>query len=305
MTTYNFKRHTTLYLVYGGLQYKLSVYPDLSFSQTFEEQAVPVKTLHDQSLNFDSATITKANPANFSFAIPLIDEEDLQIVFDLLIGYDSSYNVLPFDLYAKTDYDVYKLQTCVIDTGTFYIQREGILALGISGSASKLTRYGDASSFTDSTIGTAQTRSATTTYIPNLAMKVTVNSVEFDRVTGVQLVLKNNVNWTANETIHDALAVTSASNTIYPTSFTLDGRTLSGSIDQYVTDESYSNLQTWSSSGVPITIQVGKRYPYTLDVSIPLAVFTNRLSTSDLYTQTFDFRMLSNPTALSSVLVYN
>ena len=305
MPTWNFKQNTQCYLVYAGLQYRLDIFPDVTFAQTFEEKSVPVKTLHDQSLNFESAVIVKANPANFSFTMPLLDEDDLKIVFDLLIGYDSDYNAVPFDLYFRTDFDVYKLEKCVFEGGNFIVQRDGILALALSGTASKLARYGNASSFTASTVGTAQTRSSGRTYNQVKLLKVTVNGATLDYIAGVQLNLQNNISWTANATIHDALNVTSASNTIYPSSFVLTSRILSGAIDQSVTDDSYTNVQTWSSAGVPITVQAGPKYPYTLDVSIPLAVFTNRIQVADVYKQTFDFRMVSNPTALSSVLVYN
>jgi len=40
--------------------------------------------LHDQSKMFEGSTITKANPASFSFTVPLTIEKDESIVIDLL-----------------------------------------------------------------------------------------------------------------------------------------------------------------------------------------------------------------------------
>lgn len=298
---YNFKRNTQFYLVYGGNRYSLDVYPDVTFSQTFSEESIVKKTLHSQNDNFDGAVITKAAPANFNFTIPLLDEEDFQIVFDLLVNY-SNYNIASFDLYADSDHGVYKLDTCVFETGTFGVARDEILSLALSGTAKQLSRVGTHGSYT--VTGTPIIRSTTRTFIIPTAMKVTVGGSTLDYINGITLELQNKINWTQNDTLQASLAVTSASNTIYPASYTLDGRILSGSITQYVTSDDYSAQQTWST-GAAITIQVGNKSPYTIDVNIPSAVYTNRTEPGELLTQTYDFRMLTNPTALSSVLVYN
>ena len=303
MAIYNFKQNTKFYLVYAGLKYTLDVYKDASFSQTFTEESINKRTIHDQSLLFDGAVITKAAPANFSFTIPLLDEDDLKIVFNLLTGYDSSYNINYFDLYAQTDKDVYKLEKCVIESGQFNIKMQSPMSLAISGSASKLSRVGTSGSYTIP--GTAQTRSVDRTYIPLRYLKVTIGGATLDYITAVSLSLQNKVTWRPPETLQASLAVTNAANTIYPLNFDLDNRIFTGAIEQYVTDDSYTNVQTWSI-GSAITIQAGSRPSYyTLDVNIPSAVYTNRVEAGDLFTQTFDFRMLSNPTALSSVIVYN
>ena len=303
MAIYNFKQNTKFYLVYADLQYTLDVYKDASFSQTFTEESINKRTIHNQSLLFDGAVITKAAAANFSFTIPLLDEDDLKIVFNLLTGYDSSYNINYFDLYAQTDKDVYKLEKCVIESGQFNIKMQSPISLAISGSASKLSRIGTSGFYTIP--GTVQTRSIARTYIPLKYLKVTIGGNELDYITAVSLSLQNKITWRPPETLQASLAVTSAANTIYPLNFDLDNRIFTGAIEQYVTDASNTNLQTWAI-GSAITIQAGaKPTYYTLDVNIPSAVYTNRVESGDLFTQTFDFRMLSNPTALSSVIVYN
>ena len=103
MATYNFLRESEVYLVYGGNQYRVDVYPNMSCSQTFTEESYPVKTLHNQSLMFEGSSIARANPANFDFTIPSLRENDLDIVLDLLLDYDTSLGqqlIKTFDLYT-------------------------------------------------------------------------------------------------------------------------------------------------------------------------------------------------------------
>lgn len=301
MSIYNFKRNTDFYLVYGGNKYTLDVYPDVIFSQTFSEESVVKKTLHDQNNNFDGAVIVKAAPANFNFTIPLLEEEDFQVVFNLLVDYNG-YTINTFDLYAESDHGVYKLDTCVFESGLFTIEKNEVLGLALSGTAKQLSRVGIKGVY--SIPGTPVSRSSTRTFIVPTKNKVTIGAVVLDFVRDIKLEIQNKISWTQNDTLHASLAVTSASNTIYPSSFTLEGRILSGSITQYVTSDSYTNQQTWST-GSAITIQSGDKSPYAIDVNIPSAVYTNRTEPGDLITQSYDFRMLSNPTALSSVITYN
>lgn len=298
---FNFKRGTTFYLVYGGLKYTLDVFPDVTFSQTFSEESVTKRTLHALNDVFDGASITRATPANFSLTVPLLDEEDFQIVFDLLIDYTGN-TIKSFDLYADSNHGIYKLDTCVFETGAFTIEKNEVLALALTGTAKQLTRVGTHGVYTIP--GSQQTRAAKRTYIIPHRLKVTVGGSTLDYVRGVTLELQNKIVWTQNDTLQASLSVTNASNTIYPSAFTLEGRILSGSISQNVTDDAYTSVQSWST-GSALTIQVGDRYPYTIDVNIPSAVYTNRAELGDLLTQTYDFRMLTNPTALSSVITYN
>ena len=289
---YNFKQNLDLFLVYNGLRYSLDIYPDINFSQTFSEESNPVKTLHSQANNFDRATIVKANAASFSFTMPLILENDLRIVFDLLTGYSATYGINFFDLYARTETDTYKLEKCVIEEGQFNMSIASVLTLAVNGSASKLYRIGDNAYAIP---GTLQIRTGST---PNSikSFKVTVNGSTLDSVSQVTLSLQNNISWIKNDTVQASLNVTDSSNTIYPTSFVLEGRTLSGSIQQFMQD---SAVQTWGT--VPITIKADR----TLNVSISNAIFTNRLEVGEVLTKSYDFRMTDNPASLSSVLIYN
>ena len=68
MSGFNFLRESELHIHYGSNRYNVKITPDLSFQQTFAEDAYEVKTLHDQTKMFQGTSVTKANPANFSFA---------------------------------------------------------------------------------------------------------------------------------------------------------------------------------------------------------------------------------------------
>jgi hypothetical protein len=74
--SHSFLKESKLYIVYGGNKYRIYTTTAISFSQTFAEDSYPVKTLHDQSKMFEGSNITKAQPASFSFEIPLTLEKD-------------------------------------------------------------------------------------------------------------------------------------------------------------------------------------------------------------------------------------
>ena len=68
---YNFKRDAKVYIEFDSLLYPIDVYPDLSFSQTYNENSYKKKTLHSPLNLNEGATIVEANPANFSFTTPV------------------------------------------------------------------------------------------------------------------------------------------------------------------------------------------------------------------------------------------
>ena len=104
MAAYNFRRESSVFIVHGGSRYFIRTTPEVSISQTFAEDSYTVKTLHDQTKMFDGTTITKANPASFSFGVYLTEEKDETIVKSLLTEYDTSSGeqlIKTFDLYIN------------------------------------------------------------------------------------------------------------------------------------------------------------------------------------------------------------
>ena len=311
MPFYTFKRNCKVYLVTsvnGTLQkFKLAVYPDLSFSQTFDEQTLDVKTLHDQDAMFEGAVINRANPANFNFTILLVNSADHVAVGNMLTyknpARDGSVEALySGDLYIDTGVDVFKLTKCVFEHGTYQIQRDAIVTVTVSGSASKLERWAATGTVIP---GTAASSNPTIGGIIPRAVNVTLDGVQLPNIATITLELANSVEWLQYDTLHKSLAVTGPTDTMYPGAFVVSNKTLSGTIQQYVTDTNESRLQSWSTNS-SLLIQVGDLGPiYYFSANMPSVVFTNRLDTQDAFVQTYDFRMTSNPANLTSVLSYN
>jgi hypothetical protein len=231
MATYNFKNEAKVYIVFNNTRYELDVTEELSFSQTFTDSTYSQKTLHEQHKMHEASNIKKANPANFEFTIPALTEDDLDIVFNLLVDYKSGTNTLnTFDLYIILPNDIYKLENCVITNGTFIIEKLENLKLTISGQASKLRRVATLAA------NTYIFRSATRTHQSIKHLSVSIGSTNLSTQGGLYSVsaeLQNDIEWTPYETVNDALSVTNAATSMYPSNFTLKKRVLSGSIGQY------------------------------------------------------------------------
>ena len=297
---YNFKKETKLYLVYGGSQYLVDI-SDISFSQTFTENSHPVKTLHEQTNMFEASTINKANPANFEFSIPILRESDLSIVLDLLLDYDSSgHNINYFDLYISTQKDIFKITSCVISEGNFTLEKLKPLGLSVSGEGTKLERMGDYGTYTIP--GTPITRSGTRTYNIIRSLDVTLDSVALSNVYKVSVAIQNNIDWTGYTDIHSSLSVTNAASSMYPSNYVLKDRVLSGSFSQYVSDNTLNDLQQWSTDA-PLRIKALDGI-YGFDFNMTNCSFTNRLTTDSVFTESYDWRLVQNPSELSDIITY-
>jgi hypothetical protein len=295
MPTYNFKREAQVYVVSGNSRHRIDV-TDVSFNQTFSEESYAVKTLHTQSNVFEGSIITKANPANFSLDIPALIEADYNIIETLLI------NATSFDLYIKTEADVFKLENAVITNGSFVIERSRPLSIQIQGEAAKLTRGATLA-------GSLQDRSSTKNFnIPIL--DVTVDSSPLNNIVSITVELQNSIEWTPYTTLHGSLPVTSSLNSMYPSGFSLSKKILAGSITQYLTDGNTSNTLDWKTDA-SIFIKAGNGLNHNTGLfkgflfGPATCTFTNRVSTgASVYTQSYDWRMVENPTNLADKLKY-
>jgi hypothetical protein len=304
VTSYSFRRNCEVYLVSGSSKWKLEIYPDLNFSQTFNETAVKVKTLHDQTAMFDEAVINKANPADFNFTVLLVKGSDFNIIGDWLttmVGTSSDESLTAYDIYVDTGADIFKLEKGVATRGTFAIQKDQLITVSIQGQATKLTRFGP----TGTTIpGTLQSRDASLLPIIIRSMQIDLDGVNLPHIAGVSIELANQVDWIEYDTLHKSLYVTSASDSQSPEAFVVSGKVLSGTIQQYLTEDTNSRLQTWSTAST-LRIRVGDGSAYYLDVNMPAVMFTNRLNVEEVFLQTYDFRMTHSPSSLATVLNYN
>jgi len=302
MTAYNLLRESSVHIVHNGSRYLLKTTPEVSFSQTFAEDAYEVKTLHDQTKMFQGTSVTKANPANFSFAVHLTQEKDESIVKSLLTDYDTSNGeqlLKSFDLYIVTGESTFKLEGCVITQGEFNLAKGSPLILNVSGNAKKLSRVGNASySLPGSLVGASSTRTPTLSLLD-----VEVDSTDVPNLATATLQVQNNINWTPFETLQNSLSVTSASNAMYPTTYTLGDRVVSGNITQYLTSNNSSTFQSFdTSANVAVkTIVNGSTF---LNANLTGCMFTKRSDVAEAYTQTFDFRLVTSAANLGTIITY-
>jgi hypothetical protein len=300
MATYNFKKQAEVYIVYNNTTTRLDVTEDVSFSQTFTDKTYPQRTLHEPHKLHEASNIKKANFASFEFTIPALTQNTLDVIFNLLVDFKSdTYTLNTFDLYIKLPNDVYKLEKCVITNGTFIIEKLQNLKLGIQGQASKLTNN---SSLTVPSINPS--RGARTEQRIDYLFTSVDSTPLTHGVYKVAIELQNDVKWTPYETVNDALLVTNAATSMYPSNFTLEKRILSGSIGQYVTSDFNSDVQTWSTA-VPIVIKAGESATQGFQLNLEDCSFTNRNGVEDVFTQTYDWKMNDNPTDLGSKLKFN
>ena len=245
MPSFSFKKEVKLFLVHDSKKYRIDV-NEIDFGQTFQETSYPVKTLHNQS-SFEGSVINRANPAEFSFNTPLLQEERHKVVFDRLL------DCATFDLYISTESDdVWKLEKCIIQDGTFEINKSRPLRLSISGEASKLSKHSEAIPGTLQTAGTS-----TTTYIVPDLPTLTLGSDDVSKsIVGITVSLQNDIEWNNYNTVQGATTATNAATSQYPTNFTVGTKVLSGTISKYLDDESTSVL-TWNSN-TSLRLRVGK-----------------------------------------------
>ena len=292
MPTYNFKQEAQVFIVSGGNRHRIDV-TDVSISQTFSETSYPVKTLHAQSNVFEASVINKANPGTFDFTLPVVTESDYTIIETLLLGATS------FDLFVKTAADTFKLETAVITNGSFVIERSRPLSLEISGEGGKLTRGATLT-------GTAQDRSSTSTFLLP-TVDVTLNSTTLTHITRVSMELQNDIEWTPYTTVNSAISATSATNSMYPSSFVVSKKILSGSISQYLLDDNTSNTLDWDHDAT-LNIKAGNGLTGNdfrgFSFGDATCSFTNRVRTGDTFIQSYDWRMTQNPADLATILKY-
>ncbi len=302
MTSYNFLKESNVHLVYGGSRYLLKTTPDVSFSQTFAEDAYEVKTLHDQTKMFQGTSVTKANPANFSFTIHLTTEKDETIVKSLLTDYDTTdgqTRINSFDLYIVSSESTFKLNECVITNGDFNLAKGSALTLSVSGQAQKLERVGNASySLPGSLVSASSTRTPTLSLID-----VEVGGSDVSNIISATLSVQNEITWTPYETLQSSLSVTNASNAMYPSGFTLGRRVVSGNIVQYITSNNSSTAQSFNTD-TTVRVKTVVNGSTFLDANLANCMFTKRTSPADVFTQSFDYRLIGNPANLSTVITY-
>ena len=286
MPTYNFRQEAEVYVVSGGTTHRIHV-TDISFGQTFSEESYPVNTIHSPNDLFEASVINKANVANFSFSVPAIVQSNYTILETLLLGASE------FDLYIKTQADVYRLRQSVMTNGSFVIERSRPLSLEISGEASQL--YKGVTGFTATSLITSKSYT-----IP--IVDVTIDGGTLTDVVNITMELQNDVQWIPYTTVNNAVSST----TMYPSGFKISKKILAGSITQYLTDGNSSNTNSFNTNA-SISIKAGNGLSGSFFRGFSLGPatcsYTNRIDIGNVFLQSYDWRVVEN-TTLSSILNY-
>ena len=296
--SYSFLKESKLYLVYGGNKYRIYTTTAITFSQTFAEDSYPVKTLHDQSKMFEGSTITKANPANFSFEVPLTAEKDESIVITLLSDLTDA-QLKSFDLYVQTGSSIFKIENAVITNADFSFATREQFSVAISGQGTKLTRAGN-ESYTIP--GSLQSESSTRTP-QTIYPVVTIDSLDMSSILSANVSISTEISWTKYDNLHDSLSVTNSSNAMFPSTYTIGKRIASGAITQYQNDNNITQFDDFNTSSNLIlkAVETGKASSDSgfFQLQLNPVSYTARMGVAEVYTQSYDFTSTDN-TAIST-----
>ena len=308
--SYSFLRESKLYIVYGENKYRIYTSSAITFNQTFAEESYSVKTLHDQSKMFEGSSITKANPASFSFDVPLTIEKEESPVLTLASDLNSSNILTSFDMYIQTGSSTFKLEGAVITSASFDFVPQNQVTMRVEGEGKKLTRVGNESYDWHSaytapsgsnwdTDGSNQLSSSTRT--PLIVYPViTLTGKNMSHILSINLNIQNEMTWTPYETLHDSLDSTM----MFPSAHTVEKRIISGEIRQYQTDNNVIQFDDFSTD-TQLTIKaikVGEASNATpfFQIAIDPIMFTARMQPTEVYTQSYDFRSLRNTDSVST-----
>ena len=136
---------------------------------------------------------------------------------------------------------------------------------------------------------------------------VTIEGTTIPNILSLSLELQNEINWTPYATVHGALSATTPDTSMYPSSFSLSKKILSGSITAYLTNINAAEAQTWDSSA-QIQIKAGNGLSSNsfrgFNFGPATCSYTNRANTGDVFIHNYDWRMIQNPTNLADELQY-
>ena len=192
---FEFLKDSKVWLVYSCTTYRLHI-TSISFNQAFKQDSYRTKTLHDSFGTYNTGTllegssINTANPANFSFTIPMVDENSAHQhkPIELLLDHNGSdVGINTFTLYIDPNSSLehlYKIEDCAIVSGSFSIPRTGLMTVSIEGQGSKVSRV-PISSVT--LVDNSYTSTFSTTFGIARTVDVSINSSTLDNVIGINM----------------------------------------------------------------------------------------------------------------------
>tara|TARA_X000001382_G_scaffold54672_2_gene37317 strand:+ start:1180 stop:1944 length:765 start_codon:yes stop_codon:yes gene_type:complete len=247
---------------------------------------------------FEGSTITKANPANFSFEVPLTAEKDESIVITLLSDLTDA-QLKSFDLYVQTGSSTFKIENAVITNADFAFATREQFSVAISGQGTKLTRAGN-ESYTIP--GSLQSESSTRTP-QTIYPVVTIDSLDMSSILSANVSISTEISWTKYDNLHDSLSVTNSSNAMFPSTYTIGKRIASGAITQYQNDNNITQFDDFNTSSNLIlkAVETGKASSDSgfFQLQLNPVSYTARMGVAEVYTQSYDFTSTDN-TAIST-----
>jgi hypothetical protein len=318
MANFSFKKNVQVKFVYdngGGVSTEDFIVQDISFSQTFTEESYRVKTLSDTNY-FEGSVINKANPANFEFSVYFSGLNQSNIEYFLRNRLLLPKAITNLELWVYTENQLFRLEKCVFTNGVFVIERSQPLRMTISGEATKLSSI-DTDNWTNITgegniyagyqeINVPVESNKRYEGAPRLKT-VTLGGTDISScVTSIQLELQNDIQWNPYTTLHGALSATNAATSMFPSDFTIDKKILSGNITRYIKKDNPDLLNWNQDTTLEITV-AATTGAEVLYFNFPNTSFTNRLNTSDIFTESYDFRMTTgnDSNIANRIIVYN
>jgi len=253
---------------------------------------------------FEGSIINKANPASFSFDIPLTTEADESIILDLAVDIASATaeaNIEPqklktFQIYVQTESTTWKLENAVITSASLDFIPSNPFTLRLEGEGTKLSRVGD-NSYTipcDSSFTESSTRTPLIVY-PSISLGGTAVA----NIMSCNLLIQNEISWNPHTNLHSSLSNT----TMFPSDFTLEKRTISGEVRQYHTNNNYNDHSDFSTN---VNLQItAKKVSDDNDfwkITIDPAMYTSRVNPAETYTTSYDFRSLDNTGTVNAAI---
>jgi hypothetical protein len=163
---------------------------------------------------FEGSTINKANPASFSFDVPLTIEKDESVIITLLGGLTGN-QLNKFDIYVVTTNSTFKLENAIITSAEMDFVPENPFMIRIEGEGTKLLKVTKVT-HTAGAFTVAQTYTITTVGSTNFTL---VGAADNDVGTEFTATGTGNGTGTASYTVLGTAQVESATRTpliVYP-----------------------------------------------------------------------------------------
>jgi hypothetical protein len=298
---------------------------NVSFSQTITDKTTAQKTIQEPHKLHDKSSITKLNPLNAEFTVNIIEEDDYDLIYELLLDTDENGNLLPFEVLLahesrgveNSDGTVTLWATnCYFTSGSFIIERSKNLALKLRAEGGYLRTFAANHQVYSNLLDSLDAaRSATTTYEFPKYIECALDNRDITlALVSMNVELQNKIRWTPYEVLETSLGVddTSAVPALtlnVPSKCTLQKRILAGSITRYsgfdnpVTDGT-NQVNTFGLNS-SIDIKAGNSATSGFHFDLENCSYTVRNNVADIFTATYDWKMNDNPTDLSTKILIN